>query len=207
MRIGGFLPLSLCDYPGVPAAVVFTQGCNFRCPFCHNGSLISRVASESRLIPESEVLERLKVCRPALEGVVISGGEPTIQPDLPRFIRAVRHMGYHVKLDTNGSHPDVLETLLREELLDCVAMDIKAAPDRYAALSGLAAPPLEAVRKSIRILAESTVLYYFRTTMVPAMHRHDEAERIKSWLPQGVPWREQAFKPEHALDSRLRQAG
>lgn len=207
MRIGGFLPLSLCDYPGIPAAVVFTQGCNFRCPFCHNGPLVSRVTSARRLIPEAEVLDQLHIRRSVLEGVVISGGEPTIQPDLPRFIRMVRRMGYRVKLDTNGSHPDMLEALLREGQLDCVAMDIKAAPDRYAALSGLAAPPLEAVRKSIRLLADSAVTCYFRTTMVPVHHRHDEAERIRAWLPEEALWREQTFQPDHALDPRLRRAG
>ena len=141
MRIGGFLPLSLCDYPGIPAAVVFTQGCNFRCPFCHNGRLVSRVSVEGQLIPEAEILERLRIRRPALDGVVLSGGEPTLQPDLPRFIALVKSMGYLVKLDTNGSHPEVLEMLIRDRLVDCVAMDIKAAPDYYAALSGLPAPP------------------------------------------------------------------
>lgn len=207
MRIGGFLPLSLCDYPGIPAAVVFTQGCNFRCPFCHNGPLVSRVIAEDRLIPEAEILDRLRVRRAAVEGVVISGGEPTIQPDLPRFAQMVKRMGYRVKLDTNGSYPDVLEVLLREGLVDCVAMDIKAAPDRYATLTGLPAPPLEAVRATIRLLVASSVDFYFRTTMVPALHRPDEADRIRAWLPGDAPWREQVFQPENALDPRLRRTG
>ncbi|HOJ67928.1 MAG TPA: anaerobic ribonucleoside-triphosphate reductase activating protein [Candidatus Hydrogenedentes bacterium] len=207
MRIGGFLPLSLCDYPGIPAAVVFTQGCNFRCPFCHNGPLESRVIAEDRLIPEAEILDRLRVRRAAVEGVVISGGEPTIQPDLPRFAQMVKRMGYRVKLDTNGSYPDVLEVLLREGLVDCVAMDIKAAPDRYAALTGLPAPPLEAVRATIRLLVASSVDFYFRTTMVPALHRPDEADRIRAWLPGNTPWREQVFQPENALDPELRRTG
>jgi len=127
MKIGGLHKFSLSDYPGHVAAVVFTQGCNFRCPFCHNGSLIPSSVPDSSLIPQEKVFEFLEDRSSQLDGVVITGGEPTIQPDLPEFIHRIIAMDLLlVKLDTNGSRPEVLHRLLKEKLMDYIAMDIKA---------------------------------------------------------------------------------
>ena len=141
MRIGGFVPVSLCDYPCRVAAVVFTQGCNFRCPFCHNGHLVG--CEGAALLDEAAVLAQLAERRNRLGGVVVTGGEPTLQGDLPQFLHALKQLGLAVKLDTNGSQPDVLQALLADRLVDYVAMDLKAPWARYDRLAGLACDPAD----------------------------------------------------------------
>ena len=137
MILGGLVPFSLNDYPGKVAAVVFTQGCNFRCPFCHNGSLLSSLPDPDFSLPETDFFAFLREKRNKLDGVVISGGEPTLHAGLPVFIRSIKTMGFKVKLDTNGSHPRMLETLIRDHLLDYIAMDIKAPIHRYDYLTSV----------------------------------------------------------------------
>lgn len=204
MKIGGLLPFSLCEFPGRTAAVVFTQGCNFRCPFCHNGGLIPFDAPE-RPVSEAEVDRFLCGRQGKLDGVVVSGGEPTLQSDLPDFLRRVKRLGFVAKLDTNGSRPDVLRALLEESLVDYVAMDIKAPFDRYDDLAGV---PVEVarVRESVEAIASSGVRHVFRTTVVPSLLDDGDIAELRESLPAGSPHRLQAFRPGTALDPALRQA-
>ena len=199
MRFGGFQPFTLSDYPGRTAAIVFAQGCNFRCPFCHNGSLLSAVADERDLVPEEMVLAELRRRHGLVEGLVVTGGEPTLQAALPAFLGKVKALGLLVKLDTNGSRPEMLARLLRAGLVDYVAMDVKAPREKYDLLVGVKAP-LDAVRKSIRLIAGSGVVHHFRTTAPPALLSARDLETIRRELPADSPHRVQEFKPEHALD-------
>jgi len=165
MKIGGLNRFSLSDYPGKVAAMVFTQGCNFRCRFCHNGSLIPRNVPTSSLMPEEKVFEFLQCRRSQLGSVVISGGEPTIQPDLSTFIHRIKAMEFLLKLDTNGSRPQVLRQLLEDGLIDFIAMDIKAPLDIYDRLTGVHTPTSR-IKESIELIAENGIAHEFRTTVV-----------------------------------------
>ncbi len=177
MRIHGLNRLSLVDYPGKMAAIVFTGGCNFRCPFCHNSSLVLDPDSQP-LVPEQEVLSYLEKRRNMLDGLVITGGEPTLEGGLIPFMRAVRKLGLLVKLDTNGYRPDVLESVLEEGLADYVAMDIKNSPDAYARTAGLPYVDMERIRRSIDLIRTSGVDYEFRTTVVRGLHYRENFEKI-----------------------------
>ncbi len=165
MIIGGFQPLTLSDFPGHVAAIVFTQGCNWRCPYCHNRSVLKKKRPQNELIPETHVLDIVLRRRNELDGLVITGGEPTIQEDLPRFIRNVRRLGLAIKLDTNGSCPDVIRHLLKEGLLDYTAMDIKAPLDHY---EPIVRRPVDitALQTSIELLRNSGVPHQFRTPSI-----------------------------------------
>ncbi|NIA04816.1 MAG: anaerobic ribonucleoside-triphosphate reductase activating protein [Proteobacteria bacterium] len=201
MRLGGLQRFSLCDYPGKIAAVVFTQGCNFRCPFCHNSSLLSS-RNPGGEISEKDFFSFLQKRAGMLEGVVISGGEPTLQPDLAVFCRAVREMGFLVKLDTNGSRPEVLKRLLADNLLDFIAMDIKATSERYHVLAGVPVD-IAAVIKSITVISRADIPALFRTTWVAGLHRPEERYLIPAMLPETMHHVFQPFKPEHALQPGL----
>ncbi|NQU23871.1 MAG: anaerobic ribonucleoside-triphosphate reductase activating protein [Candidatus Nealsonbacteria bacterium] len=165
MIIGGFQPFTLSDFPGHVAAIVFTQGCNWRCPYCHNRSLLKTRRPEQELIPETHVFDILHRRRNELDGLVITGGEPTIQEDLPRFIHKVHRMGLAIKLDTNGSRPGVIGRLLEEGLLDYIAMDIKAPLDRYESVVG---HPVDigSIQTSIELVKNSGVPHEFRTPRI-----------------------------------------
>ena len=165
MIIGGFQPFTLSDFSGHVAAIVFTQGCNWRCSYCHNRSLLKLRRPATELIPESFVLDTLQRRRNELDGIVITGGEPTIQEDLPRFIRKIHHMGLAVKLDTNGSRPDVIRELLEEGLLDYIAMDIKAPFDKYESIAGRPVD-IVALQRSIDLIKNSGVPHELRTPLV-----------------------------------------
>jgi len=162
MQIGGFHRTSLIDYPGMISAVVFTQGCNFRCPYCHNPELVYPGQYQA-LIPEEEVFFFLKKRKPLLDGVVISGGEALLQGDLTTFLKRIKAIGYPVKLDTNGSLPDDLSAVIRGGLIDYVAMDIKAPFSKYAEVAGVQVET-DAIRESIKVIIRSGVKYQFRTT-------------------------------------------
>ncbi len=177
MEIHGFNKTTLLDYPGHVAATVFTGGCNFRCPFCHNSNLVLNPASQPQ-IPEEEVFAHLEKRRGILEGVCITGGEPTLQPDLPDFIRKVKELDYPVKLDTNGYEPKVLRRLLEEGMLDYVAMDIKAAPEHYAEAAGCPGLDFSRIEESIHILKNCGIPYEFRTTVVQGLHTVEEFTAI-----------------------------
>jgi pyruvate formate lyase activating enzyme len=203
VRIGGLNSFSLSDFPGHVAAVVFTQGCNFRCPYCHNGSLIPMVPSTGALIPLEEVFRFLDMRRGQLNGVVVSGGEPTLQPDISLFFHGIRSMGYQIKLDTNGSRPKVLAELFMEGLVDFIAMDIKAPFAIYDRMAGVRAPK-EQLEESIALIAQSGINHEFRTTVVEPLLSEDDLQAIQAMVPQGSRHRLQEFRPENALDPVLR---
>ncbi len=196
MLIGGIQKFTLSDFPGIPAAIVFTQGCNFRCPFCHNGSLLPMKNTEH--ISADKVLDWIYRKRGKLTGVVISGGEPTLQHDLLDFIKQIRPMGYQIKLDTNGSKPSLIRELLELQLLDFVAMDIKAPWHKYEQLCGVEIIP-ETIQKSIAIIATSGVRHTFRTTVVPELLTPEDITEIKSSLPATSPYITQKFIKELAV--------
>jgi pyruvate formate lyase activating enzyme len=203
VRIGGLNSFSLSDFPGRVAAVVFTQGCNFRCPYCHNGSLIPMNPSTFEMISQEEIFMFLEKRRTQLSGVVVSGGEPTLQPDLSEFFRRIGSMGYQIKLDTNGSHPEVLAELLMQGLVDFIAMDIKAPFTIYDRITGVCAPK-ERLEKSIELIARSGIDHEFRTTVVGPLLSERDLDIIKEMVPHGSRHRFQEFRPENALDPELR---
>ncbi|MBP5321420.1 MAG: anaerobic ribonucleoside-triphosphate reductase activating protein [Kiritimatiellae bacterium] len=203
MTIGGFVPLSLCDFPGRVAAVIFTVGCPFRCPWCHNGHLL-RFSGETPLLDESEVWTKLMAHRGKIGGVVVSGGEPALQPDLPDFLARLKAEGFAVKLDTNGAYPEVLERLFAEMRLDFVAMDIKAPWEKYPLLTGLPDCPVDRIKASVELIARSGVAHQFRTTRVdPLLDAADYAAILRQ-IPPGSPHVWQTFRPEYSLDPALR---
>lgn len=177
MRIGGLQKLTLLDFPGHVACTVFLQGCNFRCPFCHNTSLI--LGTEE--ITQDEILRFLNTRQGLLDGVAITGGEPMLSVDLPDFLRKIKALGYKTKVDTNGSFPAMLRRLIDEKLADYVAMDIKNSPEKYAETAG-ADGMLDAVRESVSILMDGSLPYEFRTTVVDELHEPLDFEAIGKWL-------------------------
>lgn len=179
MHISGIQKLTLLDYPGKCACTVFLAGCNLRCPFCHNASLV--VGQAPAAMEEGEFFAFLKKRKGLLDGVCVTGGEPTLRKDLPDFIRKIKEMGYLVKLDTNGSNPETLRRLLQERLLDYVAMDIKNCPDRYAETCG-GIDILPQVRESLGILQETCVEYELRTTLCKPFHDESAVTAMGKWL-------------------------
>lgn len=182
MKIAGLQKMTLLDFPGKVACTVFLTGCNFRCPFCHNSQLLGAEA-ESHLSPE-ELLAFLHKRKGILDGVCITGGEPTLQPDLAELLRAIKAMGYPVKLDTNGSRPDVLKALVDGALVDYVAMDIKNGPDHYSQTVGVPAD-LSKIEESLRFLLEGSIDYELRTTVAQPLHSQESMASMAAWL-QGV---------------------
>lgn len=164
MRIGGFQKLTLVDFPGKVAATVFTQGCNFRCGYCHNPELVLPRLFQA-YIPEEEVLDYLHDRREKLQGVVISGGEPTLQKGLGCFIARIKTMGFAVKLDTNGSYPEVLSSLIELNLIDYIAMDVKSSLAKYGQVTGIACDTKK-IQESIDVIIKSGIPYQLRTTLV-----------------------------------------
>ena len=177
MLIGGLLKFSLIDYPGKVAAVIFTQGCNYRCPFCHNPELVLPERFNPS-IPVDDVMAFLTQRRGQLQGIVITGGEPTLHADLKDFIRRIKALGFLVKLDTNGSRPDVLREILQEKCVDLVAMDIKSSLVGYCKASGVSAD-IEAVKASIALIKASGASYLFRTTVLKNIVSYEDVEEIK----------------------------
>lgn len=177
--IGGLQKVTLLDFPGKIACTVFLTGCNLRCPYCHNPELVLPQDSK-KYIFEGELFKFLVSRKGKLDGVCITGGEPTVHPELPFLIRRIRDMGFLIKLDSNGTAPEMLEHLLREELLDYVAMDIKNAPSRYAETCG--ADVIEQVKKSAALLKNGNIDYEFRTTVCHPFHSPKCMEEIGRWL-------------------------
>ena len=172
MRIGGYVPCSLSDFPGHLAAVVFTQGCNWRCPWCHNPALVYVPDHFTPPLAEADVLARLAARRGKLDGVVVSGGEPTLQADLAAFLAKVKSLGFATKLDTNGSRPEVVQALLAAQLVDFVAMDIKAPWARYAEATGV---PVDTaiLTETLVLLRASGIAHQLRTTRWPGLTTAD----------------------------------
>ncbi len=185
MRIGGLQKLAMVDFPGKVAATVFTSGCNLRCPFCHNAPLVTR-PEEAEDLTEEAVLDFLAGRRGLLDGVVLSGGEPLLQPGVEEFLARVRDMGYAIKLDTNGCYPRRLQELLERGMVDYVAMDIKNSLEKYAETVGCPGFDTTAVKESAALLMEGDVDFEFRTTAVKPFHTSEDMEAIGRWL-SGAP--------------------
>ena len=198
MNIGGLRRLSLLDFPGRLACTVFLSGCNLRCPYCHNPALVLPAERSRSGLPESELFAFLEQRRGKLDGVCISGGEPTLHKELPRLLRLIRQSGFLTKLDTNGTAPAMLEALLREGLLDYVAMDIKNAPSLYAQTCG-GIDRLAQVRESAALLLGSGVDYEFRTTVCAPLHTPEAMVEIGQWLQGAKRYFLQPFVDPGAL--------
>lgn len=181
MDIKGLANTTLTDYPGLVAATLFTGGCDFCCPFCHNRSLVIHHEKLPSL-PVEDVLEFLARRKVALEGVCITGGEPLLQADLGEFAAVLKDMGYKIKLDTNGYDPTHLDHLLKAGLIDYVAMDIKGAQNNYAKAAGYPQLDLTRIKLSVDIIRDSGIAYEFRTTVVRELHSPDDIENIGRWL-------------------------
>ena len=198
MKTGGFQPFTLADFPGRAAAIVFTQGCNFRCPFCHNIDLIRAEPSRNGALSPESIIEFLGHRVKQLDGVVITGGEPCIQQDLPAFCLQLKSMGFEVKVDTNGSRPEVARQLINEALVDFIAMDIKAPLESYSMLSGVDIST-ETIVKSIEVIASSGIPHLFRTTFVKPLLTEQDADKIIKLVPSGSRHVFQKFRPERVL--------
>ena len=194
MFIAGMQNLTLLDFPGVVACTLFTAGCNFRCPWCHNAGLVLPEEISGRMLESGEVLAFLKKRKGVLDGVCVTGGEPLLQAELPDFLRQVKDLGYRVKLDTNGSFPDRLEELVRGGMVDRVAMDIKNGPSRYAETVGLENPDLSAVTASKDFLLSDAVDYEFRTTLVRGLHTEEGLLEAADWIQGAKHWFLQQFR-------------
>jgi len=178
--IHGLQRMTLLDYPGKVACTVFFGGCDMRCPFCHNAELLD--GSAPAVMGEEELLLFLKKRKGLLDGVAFTGGEPLLQKDLPQLAGKIRELGYPVKLDTNGTHPDRLNSMICNDLVQYVAMDIKNSPDRYAETAGLRTIDLAPVRESVSILMKGPTDYEFRTTAVAELHDEQSFEQIGAWI-------------------------
>lgn len=214
MKIGGLQKLTLVDYPGKVAATVFLIGCNFRCGFCHNPELVNWKGEQAE-ITEKEFFEFLKEKQDLIDGVCITGGEPTIYPDLINFIKKIRSMGFLIKLDTNGSNPEVLKKLFAEKLLDFIAMDIKTSVDvevqnpkskfqKYNKATGVNVD-INKIKKSVELIKNSGIDYEFRTTVVPGLVEKEDIEKISEWLKGVKKIALQQFQNKKVLDEKFKK--
>ena len=192
MKICGFNKTTLLDYPGRVACTIFLGGCNFRCPFCQNGALVVEPDTQPEYSRE-EILSFLKKRKGILDGVCVSGGEPTLSAELPDFLHEIKNLGYDIKLDTNGSRPSVVKNLAADGLIDKVAMDIKACPSNYHVLTGVAAD-LDAIRETAMWLLKGDLDYEFRTTVVRELHTEKDFLEISQWLHGAKAYYLQAYR-------------
>ena len=192
MLISGLQKLTLLDFPGCVACTVFTGGCNLRCPFCHNASLVlpERIGE----LDTEKVMDFLKKRRAMLEGVAVTGGEPLLQRDIKDFLIKVRELGYKIKLDTNGFFPERLEELLSEGLVDRVAMDLKNSPELYALTVGLPRVDMKTLEKSRDLLMKGDVEYEFRTTAVKGLHTAESIAEAARWIEGAKEYYLQQYK-------------
>ncbi len=205
MKIGGLQKLTLIDYPETLSCTVFLSGCNFRCPWCYSPELVlPQFISHQPEIKESEFFDFLKTKKGLIDGVVICGGEPTIHSELPIFCSAIKNVGYKIKLDTNGSSPEMLENLFKLKLLDYVAMDIKAPKEKYTQAIGFEGSSgyylLDKIEKSMSLLKNGTVDYEFRTTVVPGVHTKEDIIKIAHWIRPAKKYFLQKFRPEKTIN-------
>lgn len=193
MKLLGLQRLTLLDYPERVACTVFTGGCNLRCPFCHNASLVIGKGDE---IGEEEFFAFLSARVGRLDGVCISGGEPTLQSDLADFVDRIKSLGFAVKLDTNGTRPEVIRALIADGLVDYIAMDIKNSPAKYAATAGVDNIDFSKIQESIKIISESGVDHEFRTTVTAELHTQEDIEAICEILHQDTKYYLQSYRDE-----------
>lgn len=202
MNIGGLNTMTLLDYPGKVAATVFTKGCNFCCPFCQNADLVLNGLTEK--FSENEVLDFLKRRKKLLDGVCISGGEPSLQPDLAEFIYKIKSIGYLVKLDTNGYKPSVIKTLYEGHLIDYVAMDYKAPLEKYNLASGLELVDSEIIKESVDYIMNCGIEYEFRTTLVKGIHEKDDMLKMAKELKGAKAYFLQSYKDSDRIISKVK---
>ena len=193
MQLHGLYKLTLLDFPEHLACTAFTGYCNLRCPFCHNAELVLHPELQP-CISEDAFFSFLQTRQGILEGVCISGGEPTLQPDLLPFVRKIKQLGFQVKLDTNGTHPAVLEALFAENLLDYVAMDIKNTKEKYALTTGVTTFDIVPIEKSITLIRQYAPDYEFRTTVVQGLHTQEDLLAIGAWLMGAKRYTLQTFE-------------
>ncbi|MDR2779479.1 MAG: anaerobic ribonucleoside-triphosphate reductase activating protein [Puniceicoccales bacterium] len=201
MKIGGMQKVSLIDFPGRISCVLFTQGCNFCCQFCHNESLVLP-EKFGRLMDENEIFKFLGIKRGKIEAVVVSGGEPTLHNDIEDFFKRIKKLGFLTKLDTNGTRPDVLDSLYKANLLDYVAMDIKHRFDMYAEISNVVVD-IESIKRSVGLIKNSGVDYEFRTTIVSTFHSLYDIKGIILQLSGAKRFVLQEFDPTHTINKNL----
>lgn len=205
MEIGGLQKVSLIDYPGHIAATVFIIGCNFRCPWCYSGELVlpEKIQNQPRIL-EKDFFNFLEERKELLEGVTICGGEPTIHKELPNFIKKIKKMGYLVKLDTNGSNPQMVKKLISKHLIDYVSMDVKAPKERYEEVVGRKVN-LKDIKRTIEILKKSNLDFEFRTTLVPTLIEKKDVLEIAQWIKPAKRYYLQNFRSEKTIDSRFKK--
>lgn len=191
MKIHGLQKMTLLDFPGQVACTVFLGGCDFRCPYCHNWDILD--PSTPVIMEEEEFFRFLNTRKGLLDGVAITGGEPLIRQGMPEFIKAIREMGFKIKLDTNGNHPDLLKSLVADGLIDYVAIDVKNSPERYAETIGVPGFDISKVDESIKFLLEGNVEYEFRTTVVKQFHNAESFEKIAEWIESASRYFLQGF--------------
>lgn len=194
MKVTGIQKLTLLDYPGVVACTVFTAGCNFRCPFCHNAMLVLPEQIDNECLTDDEVFGFLKKRRGVLDGVAVTGGEPLLHADMPEFLARVKELGYKIKLDTNGSNPELLSEIVKNKLVDRVAMDIKNAPEEYARTIGLKSFDIAPVERSKEMLLRGDIDYEFRTTVVKGIHTKESLIGAAKWIEGAKEYYLQQFK-------------
>ena len=198
MKVAGLQKVSLIDFPEMISAVIFTQGCNFNCPFCHNRQLIPQPLPHHNLLNHSVLWSFLNHRRNQLDGIVVSGGEPTLQQHLNIFFKNLKDLGYKTKLDTNGSHPKVIRSLIKRNLLDFIAMDIKAPWNKYNRLAGCKVE-IDKIQESVKLIHQSTVPHTFRTTWYKKLLTEDDLVVIRQQIPANSDYIIQEYqdiKPE-----------
>ncbi len=206
MQIASYQKLTLIDYPGKIATTVFTVGCNFRCPFCHNPELVYPPVqtSASNYNVEKDFFSFLEKRKKTLEGICITGGEPTIQVDIIEFIKKIKKLGYLVKLDSNGTRPDVLKKLIDLKIVDYFAMDIKNQPKKYNQTVG-AEIDIERIKLSVDLIMKSGIQYEFRTTAVPGLHTEKDFLEIAQWIKNAQAYYLQEYRARTILDPSLKE--
>jgi pyruvate formate lyase activating enzyme len=203
MQILGLEKMSLVDFDGLVAATVFTGGCNFLCPFCHNSPLVLDYKALPT-IPEEEVLSYLAKRKGIVDGVCVSGGEPTLYHDLPKFLEKIKNIGLDIKLDTNGTNPEMIKTLKSNALVDYFAMDIKNDRENYGKIIGIDGYDTKKIEKSVDFLISTNQNYEFRTTLIKEFHSIDNMLKIGNWIKGAIKYRLQQFKEtEGCIDKGL----
>lgn len=205
MKIVGLVKTSAIDYPGKLASIVFLYGCNFRCKFCHNPNIVIGKKGEYEEISEESLFAFLEKRKGMLEGVVVTGGEPLINSDIEELCKKIKSLGYLVKMDSNGTNPEMLKNLIEKKLIDYVAMDIKNSPEKYGETVG-AKIKINDIKKSIKIIMESGLPYEFRSTILPALHKTSDFEEMGELIKGAKNFYLQTFRPEITLDKKLSSA-
>ncbi len=203
MKIGGLQKLTLVDYPNKIAATVFLTGCNFKCGFCHNFDIVDPDLASGRVpITEKEFFDFLKSKQGLIDGICVTGGEPTINADLINFIKRIKELNFSIKLDTNGSNPSMLKELIDQKLLDFVAMDIKTSPEKYTKAVGTEIN-IDNIKKSVEIIRKSKIDYEFRTTVVPGIVDREDVEKLGKWLKGAKKFSLQQFRNQKVLNKEF----